>query len=164
MILGKKKLVSFSDKEKRILATYQAGKAITAYWFEVEFEKISLVSDSFQDVDKEIVSRSEIVSKIKVFLSGVAATDVMYKESFSHGAEDLARAKILASEMVERYGMGSKMVGDIMDVNTILSDSYSDMKEFLVGMMPALARVEALLLQKESISKEELRLELAEVL
>ncbi len=164
VILGKKKLVSFSDKEKRILATYQAGKAITAYWFEVEFEKISLVSDSFQDVDKEIVSRSEIVSKIKVFLSGVAATDVMYKESFSHGAEDLARAKILASEMVERYGMGSKMVGDIMDVNTILSDSYSDMKEFLVGMMPALARVEALLLQKESISKEELRLELAEVL
>lgn len=162
VMLGKRKKLSFSEEEKKILATYQAAKAIVAYWYEVDFDKISLVSDGFKEIDKEIVSKTEMFSKIKVYLAGMAATEVVYNESFSNNFDDLIKAKMLATEMVEK-GMGVKMIGDVNDVSNILDNAYSEMKRFLSGLIPTLQRIGEILLEQETITKEELKRELAEV-
>ena len=43
--MGKKKVLSFSEEEKKIQARYQAAKALSAYWFEIGFDKITIVND-----------------------------------------------------------------------------------------------------------------------
>ncbi|NCD12422.1 MAG: ATP-dependent metallopeptidase FtsH/Yme1/Tma family protein, partial [Epsilonproteobacteria bacterium] len=49
VLMGKKKVLSFSEEEKKIQAYYQAAKALCAYWFEIEFDKISIVNDRIKD-------------------------------------------------------------------------------------------------------------------
>ncbi|MFA6757296.1 MAG: ATP-dependent metallopeptidase FtsH/Yme1/Tma family protein, partial [Sulfurospirillaceae bacterium] len=40
VLLGKRKVLTYSEEEKKIQASYQAAKALSAYWFEVDFDKI----------------------------------------------------------------------------------------------------------------------------
>lgn len=164
VLLGKRQRLTFTEDEKKVLATYQAAKAIAAYWFEVEFDKISLISDGLRDIDKEIISKTEMYSKLKVYLSGAAATEVIYNENFSNNYEDLMKAKMIATEMVERYGMGNRLLGDISDASTLLQQAYDEMKEFSTRMTHTLKNVETLLIEQETVSKEELQALVQEVL
>jgi ATP-dependent metalloprotease FtsH len=100
VLLGKKRLLAYSDEEKQIQATYQAAKALCAYWYEIDFDKVSIIGSSFKDVEREIESRSQMLSKIKLYLSGMIATNISYDETFSNAREDLAKAKILSQDMV----------------------------------------------------------------
>ncbi len=157
VVLGKRKQLSFTHDEKKILATYQAAKALSAYWMEMEFEKISLVNEGIKEFDKELFSRSELYNKIKVLLSGIIALEIHYGEGYSNCEEDLSKAKALAVEMAERYGMGSKIIGDSNDALQILSDAKSEMKEFFESSKNALKSIEERLLEQERLSKEEIR-------
>ena len=164
VVLGKRKQLSFSDEEKKILATYQAAKALSAYWMEMEFEKISLMNEGIKEFDKELFSRSELFNKIKILLSGIIALEINYGEGYSNCEEDLSKAKALAQEMAERYGMGSKLIGDTSDALQILSDAKSEMREFFENAKPALRSIEERLLEQERLSKEEIRDILQEVM
>ena len=53
VLLGKKRTLSFNEEEKKIQALYQGAKALTAYWFGIEFEKISLLQDGFTTAERE---------------------------------------------------------------------------------------------------------------
>lgn len=164
VVLGKRKQLSFSDEEKKILATYQAAKALSAYWMEMEFEKISLMNEGIKEFDKELFSRSELFNKIKILLSGIIALEINYGEGYSNCEEDLSKAKALAQEMAERYGMGSKLIGDTSDALQILSDAKNEMREFFENAKPALRSIEERLLEQERLSKEEIRDILQEVM
>lgn len=157
VLLGKKKKLSFSEDEKRVLATYQAAKAISAFWFEIDFEKFSLVNDGLKEIDKEIVSKSEMFSKIKVYLAGMAAMELVYNESFTNNQEDLFKAKIIATDMAEKFGMGNSLIPTSVDVVTILNEALEEMKRFLGGLKETLKRVENRLLENESITKYEIK-------
>ncbi len=156
VLLGKRKVLSFSDEEKRIQSVYQGAKALCAYWFEVDFEKITIVSDRLKDMEKEIESRTSMLSKIKVYLSGVVATKIKYNEKFTNSTLDLKRATTLAQSMVENYGMGESMLPAQMDIQTILSEAYDEVEKFLLGMEKPLDMISQILYTKESISKEEM--------
>lgn len=164
VLLGKQKKMSYSDEEKKLLATYQAAKAIAAYWYEIDFDKFSLMSDGLKDVDREIVSKSELFNKIKVFLAGPAALELKYNERFSNNREDLMKARMIALEMVEQYGMGDRLMGDHSDALQILQEAMDDMKSFIGGLNGALGRVETVLLEHETITREELKEQLGDFL
>ncbi|MCD8478067.1 MAG: hypothetical protein LRY68_09425 [Sulfurospirillum sp.] len=102
-------MLSFSDDEKKIQAYYQAAKALCAYWFEIEFDKISIVNDRIKDMDREIESKTQMQSKIKVYLAGMVAMKLKYNEKFTNATEDINRATQIAKEMVELYAMGGKI-------------------------------------------------------
>ncbi|RAX59278.1 AAA family ATPase [Helicobacter monodelphidis] len=157
VVLGKRKQLSVSDEEKKILATYQAAKALAAYWMEMEFEKISLINEGIKEFDKELLSRSEIFNKIKILLSGITALEINYGESYSNCEEDLNKAKVLALEMAEKYGMGDKIIGDSYDALQILGNAKNEMKEFFESSKVALKSIEERLLEQERLSKEEIR-------
>ncbi|WP_200764083.1 AAA family ATPase [Nitrosophilus alvini] len=157
VLFGKRKVLAYSAREKEIQAVYQAAKAVTAYWFEIDFDKISLLGSGFKDIDKEIVSKHEFIAKIKLFLSGHAAMQVIYNEEFSNSAQDLARAKILAEDMATRYGMGKKLIGDVTDVSFIMESTLEEVKEFISSQIRYIEKIKEHLLENESISKEEIK-------
>lgn len=157
VLFGKKRQASFSEEEKRILATYQGAKALSAYWLEIEFEKISLISDNFKEFDRELVSKSELLNKIKVYLSGAFALELIYSETYSNSSEDLAKAKLIATDMVESYGMGTHILSTQVEVGKILDIASKEIKEFLSGSKSTLDKIQTHLLEQESITKEELK-------
>jgi len=157
VLLGKRKVLSFSEEEKQIQATYQAAKALCAYWYEIDFDKVSIIGGSFKDVDREIVSRSQMLSKIKLYLSGMIATNIFYDETFSNASEDVAKAKLLSSDMVERYAMGEGILASQLDSANILDEAIEEVEAFLFKMKDAIKAIEKVLLEEESISKEALK-------
>lgn len=156
VLLGKHKKMSYSDTEKRILATYQASKAIAAYWFEMDFEHISLIGDSFKEIDKEIVSKTEMIAKIKVYLAGSVGVEMMFHDSFSNAAEDLHKARSVALDMVEKYGMGSFQKGSLEMIEDIIKNAKDEIKEMLSNFKNSIERISEKLLAQEEIKKEEI--------
>ena len=157
VLYGKRKILAFSEKEKKIQATYQPAKALSACWYEIDFEKVSIMGGGFKDIDKEIVSKYEFLAKIKLFLSGYAAMELFFKEEFSNSAEDLQKAKLIAEEMVSRYGMGEKVIGEIKDISLILDSSLNEVKEFLATQENKIVKIRDFLIENESISYEDVK-------
>ncbi len=156
VLLGKRKVMSLSEEEKRIQAIYQGAKALCAYWFEVEFDKITIMNDRLKEIDREIESKTQMLSKIKVYLAGIAATNLVYNERYSNSKEDLARARELAERMVGHYGMGKNLLPQASDVVALMADALKEVEQFIEGMRKPLESVANILIEKESISKEEL--------
>ncbi len=157
VLLGKTKVLSFSDDEKKIQSVYQGAKALCAYWFEVDFDKITIVSDRIKEIEKEIESKTNMLAKIKVHLSGIVATKLKYNEKFTNSTQDLKKALSIAQNMVENYGMGEGVLPLKNDMEKILNDSYKEVEKFLLGMEKPLEKISHLLYTQESISKEEMK-------
>jgi len=157
VLLGKKKILSFSNEEKDIQALYQSAKALCAYWYDLNFDKVSIISDGIKDIDKEIESRSAMLSKIKVYLSGMTATELFYQDKFSNASNDLQKAKDLANLMVEKYGMGNSIYPNKLDSANILEEAKEDVKKFLERYKDALKTIKEKMLKDEIVTKEELK-------
>jgi ATP-dependent metalloprotease FtsH len=157
VIFGKKKVLSFTEKEKEVQAFYQAAKALSAYWFGQEFDKISLVGGEVKELDKEIVSKEEYLAKLKVLLAGYVALQLRFGQHFSISAEDVKRAKILAEEMVLGYAMGDKIFADVSDAAKIVEVTLGELREFLSSKKEALEEIARLLLQKESVTQADVK-------
>jgi ATP-dependent metalloprotease FtsH len=157
VLLGKRKVLNFSDEEKQIQSTYQAAKALCAYWFEIDFDKITIVNDRLKDLDLEIESKTAMFSKIKVYLSGIAITKIKYNEIFSNSTDDLQRAREIAKNMSELYGMGKGLVPYPDDIATILDEAKDEVEKFLLGMSAPVEQISKKLFEEESISKAEIK-------
>ncbi len=157
VLLGKTKVLSFSDEEKKIQSLYQGAKALCAYWFEVDFDKITIVNDRLKEIDAEIESKTSMLSKIKVYLSGMVATKLKYNEKFTNSTKDLKRATAMAQNMVENFGMGDSILPMQNDVEKILDEAYSEVEKFLLGMEKPLEKISQILYTQESISKDEMK-------
>jgi ATP-dependent metalloprotease FtsH len=154
---GKKRHLTFNENQKHILATYQGAKSIVGYWLDIEFDKISLINDGFKESDRDLLSKSDLLNRIKLYLAGICAYDIKYQERYSNSAEDLERAKALATKMVNEYGMGEKILPHPEDIESILSEAINDNKEFLSRVIYILDEIEDLLIEKETLSFEELK-------
>ncbi|HIE35338.1 MAG TPA: ATP-dependent metallopeptidase FtsH/Yme1/Tma family protein [Campylobacterales bacterium] len=163
VLFGKRKVLVFSEKEKEIQATYQAAKALSAYWYEINFDKVSLTGGGFKDIDKEIVSKHEFLAKIKLFLAGYAAMEIFFNEPFSNSSQDLKRAKILAEEMVLSYGMGDKVIGTPHDAQKILESQMNEIKKFLKTQEIKIIKIKNILLENESVTYEDIKRVINEV-
>lgn len=155
--LGKKKILAFSEEEKDILALYQSAKAVSAYCLDVDFDKVTLVSDFIIDMDKEILSKSEMNNRIKVYLSGIIALELIRNEKYTNAKEDIKKAKNIAEEMSVLYGMAERIIGNDSDVSSILANAYAEQTEFLKGYKGIIYTTSTILLEKERLSKQNIR-------
>ena len=156
VLLGKKKVLSYSESEKKIQAIYQGAKALSAYWFDVKFEKISLIEDRFMATEQEIESKSQMLSRIKVLIAGMCKLEIEENDIFSNSSNDLNLAKEIASKMVYEYGMGSSFVPNPNDVEEILKQAKDEIMSFLKGTNEQIAKISSYLLAYESVDKETL--------
>ena len=156
VLLGKKRTLSFNEEEKKIQALYQGAKALTAYWFGIEFEKISLLQDGFTTAERELESASSMLSRIKVYLAGMAALKILKNELFSNSGTDLAKAKDIADEMAFDYGMGNNFIATQTDSEEILRNAYAEVSAFLQGMKTQLEQIAEYIADNENIDKKTL--------
>ena len=146
-----------------MLSYYQAAKAVTARWLEVDFDKMTLVKDDFKEIDRELISKSEIENKIQVYLSGMICVEDIFKEKYSNASSDIKKAKELAEKMVIEYGMGDKLMASEAEVVDILMEAESRTKILYVSQKEVILEVQKRLLENEIITKEEVK-EIADAL
>ena len=152
VLLGKHKILSFTDKERQIQALYQAAKAVTATWLEVNYEKIGIISSSFIPHHNEILSKTMLENELKVLLAGRIATQKKYGELFTNAKEDIKSAKILAQTIVEEYAMSEEYFSTALHAQTLLSNSTEEVTSLLSKMESVIEKVREYLLEKESIT------------
>jgi len=157
VLLGKRKILTYSSEEKRIQAIYQAAKAVAAYWLDVEFEKIGLLSDYFKTSEKEIISKTELMNRIKVYLAGDLMMKLYFNEQFSNAARDLKEARVLAQDMVELFGMGDDKLAPLSQVEKILDDAKGEIKKLLVQMQDVVVKLSEEILKREVVTKDDVR-------
>ncbi|KAA6226408.1 MULTISPECIES: AAA family ATPase [unclassified Campylobacter] len=141
VLLGKKKILSFNDDEKKIQATYQSAKALSAYYFDIAFEKITLIEDRFDEFEHSIKSKSELINKIKVHLAGSVAMKLIFNESYTNSQNDFAKIK----EMLE-FMMSFGMLDDVK-----LDVLKEEIEELLFPMKNKILSLSELLLEKEKL-------------
>ena len=156
VLIGKKRLQTYNNKEKEILSYYQACKAVIAEWLSVDFERISLVKDDFKEEDKEIISKTEMINKIQVFLAGRVGVEEKFNEKYSNAHLDLKKARELAIKMVQDYAMSDSLIPNENEIAKILNDAYADVKVLYNSNINLIESVYQVLIKKEVIHKEEL--------
>ena len=155
VLLGKHKIQSFTDEERQIQALYQAAKAVTATWLEVNYEKIGIISSSFIPHHNEILSKTMLENELKVLLAGRIATQTKYGELFTNAKEDIKAAKILAQTIVEEYAMGEEYFSTALHAQTLLAHSTEEVTSLLSKMDSVVEKVREYLLENESITPTE---------
>ena len=152
VLLGKHKIQSFTDEERQIQALYQAAKAVTSTWLEVNYEKIGIISSNFIPHHNEILSKTMLENELKVLLAGRIATQKKYGELFTNAKEDIKTAKILAQTIVEEYAMSDEYFSTALHAQTLLSNSTEEVSSLLSKMERVVEKVREYLLENESIT------------
>jgi ATP-dependent Zn protease len=155
VLIGKKRLQTYNNKEKEILSYYQACKAVVAEWLSVDFERISLVKDDFKEEDKEIVSKTEIMNKIQVYLAGRVGVEEKFNEKYSNAHLDLKKARELAIKMVQDYAMGDSIIPNESEAAKILNEAFDEVKILYNSNVNSIEAVYHILLEKEVVHKED---------
>ena len=164
VIFGKKKLQVLSERQKAFRATYQAGKVVVATYYDIAFEKLMLSNEKLTPATDEPFIKQELESRVKMLLAGVTACDIKYNEHASSAKEDLDEAKELVKKMCQEYAMASSLLPDISEEKLLLERLYEEDRVLLESLLGVLKKVESVLLERESITKHEVKEYLDEVL
>lgn len=85
---GHKTLPMLDKKELLVQSLYQSSKAYMAYVLGQDFDRVSLWEIVYESKDKAIYSKSDLVAKIKILLSGKAANFVFFDDEFDNFEKD----------------------------------------------------------------------------
>jgi cell division protease FtsH len=137
--------------------------------------------------DKYLTSKSEILSKLTVLLAGRATEETVFGEITTGAVDDLSKATSYAQKMVMEFGMSEKIgplylkkdEGEVFlgrdivkqhlysnetaksiddEIKRIISDCYFKAKNIIIENKSALDRIVERLLEKETITGDELEL------
>ena len=163
VMFGKKKLQMLSDKQKAYRITYQSGKALVATYYDLPFEKLMLSNEKLTPETDEPYIKQELESRVKMFLAGMASCDIKYGEHSNKAKEDLSQAKEIVEKMCNQYGMGSSLLPDTQEQEILLKRLYQETKDLLQSLLEQVKKIEDILFERESISKNEVKKYLDEI-
>ncbi len=116
-----------------------------------------------QEAEREIISKNDIISYIKVLLAGSIATKIAFNEIYSNGAEDRAEAIKQVRRLINEYGMGEHLIAKEGEVEKLLTNIYSEVELMLRKLEEARHAIEVWMLEHENIKEEEARRMLREL-
>ncbi|MDQ3953828.1 MAG: AAA family ATPase [Actinomycetota bacterium] len=112
--------VAYTDRERDLIATHEAGHAVAAYLCAKDrrLEVLSIIKRrsalgllAHSDAEERFTkTKSELEGTLKVALGGMAAEQLFFGESGTGPSSDLTAATTLAAQMVGSFGMGSSLV------------------------------------------------------
>ncbi|MEA3418790.1 MAG: ATP-dependent metallopeptidase FtsH/Yme1/Tma family protein [Campylobacterota bacterium] len=155
VLLGKRRILSFDEEEREIQSVYQGAKALIATWLDVEFEKIGIVTTRLLEHDHEIISKSQILNRIKVYLAGSIATEKAYNEKFTNAGSDIAQAKALTQQLVQNFAMGDHFIAQPNEEEMILQSAKEEVDDLLDKLHETHTKISAYLLREENITHEQ---------
>lgn len=139
--VGLKNPVPYTERERRLVATHEAGHATVAYLTRTRrLEVLSIVKRAGSlgllahgDLDEEYNrSRSEIEALMDIAMGGMVAEELEFGEPSTGPAGDLASATNLACRIVGAAGMGGSLVslaaanGGMFDSNDLVTKTLRD--------------------------------------
>ncbi len=185
-----------SENERKVLAQHEVGHAVLAELLPKAdpVHKVSILQRGLAlgytlqlpTEDRYIMSRSELLDRITVFLGGRVSEELAFQEISTGATDDLKKATDIARHMVTDFGM-SEVLGpvslgrkydqpflgrDIMEdrnyseqvasaidkeISTIIEDCYERAKSLLTEHTEEVRSVVTVLLEKETLSGEEIR-------
>ena len=190
IVAGLQKRRVVSEKEKRILAYHEAGHAVMSHLAgdALPVQKVTIVARgealgytlNLPAEDRYLHTKEELVDLMKVYLGGRAAEQVVFGRVTNGAANDLEKVTGLARSMVFEYGMSEVVTSRTMRAdNYALSEetkrlrdseqarltdhAFAEAVRLLTKHRPALDRVAAALLEKETLVRDEVEALLAEV-
>ncbi len=155
VLLGKHKIKTYNEEERKIQALYQAAKAVTASWLDVEFEKVGIISSSFIPHHNEILSKTVLNNELKVLLAGRIATQKVYDELFTNAKEDIKLAKVLAHKIIEEFAMTDEYFASVHEAQKLLDEASDEVTSLLSKLASVVENVSTYLLENESITAKE---------
>jgi cell division protease FtsH len=118
--IGIKQPVTYTDGERRAVATHEAGHAAVAYFLGKgrRLEVLSIIKRrqslgllAHGDEEERFTrSRSEIEAHVAIALGGLVSEELFLGESGTGPASDLAGATQLAAQMVGSFGMAGSLI------------------------------------------------------
>lgn len=189
-----KKNKIITEQERKIVAYHEAGHAIVGYFTPGadEVQKVSIVPRGYGALgytlqmplqDRYLLSRRELLGKIKGLLGGRAAEEIVFGDISTGAANDLEKVTQLAKNMVGVYGMSNRLpnlsvvngtvnflshgpsferrsehVEKMIDeeIALIISHCYSEAKALLTDKKYLLDKLAATLLEKEVLGYQEI--------
>jgi cell division protease FtsH len=170
-----------TDKEKRILAYHEGGHALVSHLVGREPQKATIIARGtalgyvfhLSEEERYLETKEELLDFMVVALAGRAAEQVVFGRVTNGAASDLEKVTEVARSMVFEWGMGESAVARTMRAdNYALSEeskrmrdqeqarltdhAYEEALRILGKHRPALDRVAAALLDKETLSRDEL--------
>ncbi len=162
VMFGKKRVLVLSDEQKKLLLTYQAAKALSATFFDIPFEKLMLFNEKLTPSSDEPLIKYELENRVKMLLSGIVACELKYGEHTSSAKSDLDEAKNIVYDMSHSFGMGENLVS--LDENELLLRLQGECREFVASHIEVIDKIELILRERESVSKDEVLKLLDEIL
>ncbi len=118
--VGLRQPVTYTDEERRAVATHEAGHATVAYFLGIgrRLEVLSIIKRSGSlgmlahgDIEERFTrSRSELEASVAIALGGLVSEETFLGESGTGPANDLANATEVAATMVGALGMAGTLV------------------------------------------------------
>ncbi|HGY55247.1 MAG TPA: ATP-dependent metallopeptidase FtsH/Yme1/Tma family protein [Caldithrix abyssi] len=114
----KNKLIN--EKERKIVAYHESGHAIVGYFTPgaESVQKVSIVPRGIGALgytlqmpleDRYLMSKAELIGKIKGLLGGRAAEEIVFGEISTGASNDLEKVAQIARNMIVVYGMSERM-------------------------------------------------------
>jgi len=157
VMFGKKKLQMLNAKQKEFRISYQSAKVVVATYYDIPFEKLMLSNEHLTPATDEPFAKQELESRVKMLLSGTVYCDIKFNEHSSSVAIDLDEAKEIVANMCQNYGMGSSLLPDTHEQKIILERLYKECESLLLSLEEVLQSVEETFFECESITKEDVK-------
>ena len=170
-----------TDKEKRILAYHEGGHALVSHLVGREPQKATIIARGsalgyvfhFSEEERYLETKEELLDFMVVALAGRAAEQVVFGRVTNGAASDLEKVTEIARSMVFEWGMGESAIARTMradnyslseeskrmrdqEQSRLTDHAYAESLRILGKHRPALDRVAAALLEKETLSRDEL--------
>jgi len=119
--IGLAQPVAYTDHERNLIATHEAGHAVAAYIFANDWRKLEVLSIikrrhalgllAHSDLEERFTkTKSELESTIRIALGGMCAEEIFFGEHGTGPSSDLVAATSLGAQMVGSFGMGRSLV------------------------------------------------------
>ncbi|HET8527786.1 MAG TPA: AAA family ATPase [Gaiellaceae bacterium] len=190
VVAGLQQKKVLTEKERRILAFHEGGHALMAHLMgsSMELQKVTIISRGealgyafyTPEEDRYLHTKEELVDRMVVALAGRAAEEVVFGRVTNGAANDLEKVTEIARAMVFEWGMAESVSSRTMRAdNYALSEetkrlrdseqarltdgAYDEALRLLKHHRPALDRLAAALLEKETLVRDEVLALLSDV-
>jgi cell division protease FtsH len=171
-----------TEKEKRILAFHEGGHALVSHLVGNDPQKATIIARGsalgfvlhLPEEERYLETKEELVDWMVVALAGRAAEEIVFGRVTNGAANDLEKVTQIARSMVFEWGMGESVTSRTVRAdNYALSEetkrlrdseqaqltdrAYGEALRLLRKHRPALDRVAAALLERETLTRDALR-------
>jgi cell division protease FtsH len=182
VVAGLQQKKVLTEKERRILSYHEGGHALMAHLMgsAMELQKVTIVARGdalgyafyLPEEDRYLHTKEELIDRMVVALAGRAAEEVVFGRVTTGAANDLEKVTEIARSMVFEWGMADGVSSRTMRAdNYSLSEetkrlrdneqarftdtAYEDALRLLKKHRAMLDKIAALLLEKETLGRDE---------